>query len=88
MLGLPAGVKTAALDLFDRVLPHFFHARTANVSLACLFIATNRDGGANGRHIPLRDFCRRLQCDKYAIAKAKRWIVENKFEQSEVCSLD
>ena len=80
-MGLPYPVKSAAFDLLDRVLPSLHHTRSGAISLACLFIAANRDGGNAGRHIPLRDFCRRLDLDKYAIAKAKRWILTNKFEE-------
>ena len=54
--------------------------KTPTLSLACLFIVVNRDGRM---HIPLRDFCRRLQQDKFAIAKAKRWILVNKFHEAD-----
>jgi len=77
-LGLPNTVKNAALDLYDKILPHLARQASTTLALSCLFVVVNREPEM---HIPLRDFCRRLQCEIKAIANGKKWIHHHQFHE-------
>jgi len=67
-LQLPTTVKRSAMDMLERCCSAWRMSKA--VSLGCVFLACD----TNQSHIPLRDFCKHLECDRFQIAKAKVWI--------------